>query len=381
MAAVSVSSEQGCPSRALREVAQSRTLRGHLGDDVRDLVDGRLLIADFAVGDARVKASTRQEGLLHDWLGRFECDSSYRLGIAGYSDCLGSEEANRALRSARAASVSALLDAGTRERLAYMLPAPVATFVTGNGTIEQRATNRSVVINILREIDFEPDVVVVRPPQMGRRQEPFLEVRPWQYKLIMRTFVPFRTFGDGFVGDGRSFSTGDDVTYRTGLFLVWDQMKGRIVAGPVGHSTGTLSVGGLVVGPLARVGGANQAWANVRADAATEGKPGRIWMTARLSGSMPLLPVSPNIDNELDMTAILPPGAKELEVAGYALGESFPNTEIFIRDWRGRTKSLVRYATPYGPYAPLIRIWGEPLERFGFFRRRYDVSPDGAFGP
>src|ERR1700730_6348429 len=65
-----------------------------------------LLIADFGVGWSGIKALTKKEKLLQDWMREARSElGSIRLRIYGYTDCVGAEKNNAALRRARAERV------------------------------------------------------------------------------------------------------------------------------------------------------------------------------------------------------------------------------------------------------------------------------------
>ena len=143
--------ETVCPGYKPGEVQTSRTERGHLAEDVSQ--NGRLLIADFGVDWRGVKDSTRKEKLLQDWLRKFETDTSYRLRILGYSDCVGPERNNEFLRRGRAERVYQLLGRSAQTRVIFKGAAPLGTYVADNGTVEGRAKNRGVVIEFSQQID------------------------------------------------------------------------------------------------------------------------------------------------------------------------------------------------------------------------------------
>src|SRR5262245_4378300 len=72
--------------------------QGHLVADVIRHPRG-LLIADFGVGWSGVKAATKKEKLLQDWMREVKRDLlSIKLRIYGYSDCFGAEKDNKDLR-------------------------------------------------------------------------------------------------------------------------------------------------------------------------------------------------------------------------------------------------------------------------------------------
>jgi outer membrane protein OmpA-like peptidoglycan-associated protein len=146
------------------EKERSRTATGHLRQDVR-MHNGRLLIADFAVGSSAVKPSTRAEPLLREWLQRLE-RGDYRLNVLGFTDCVGEEKDNETLRQARAAAVAKLLGPRTRARIDFVGSSKRGAYVAGNLDAGGRAMNRSVMIEFKRDIAFEPEPVRVKPPSL-----------------------------------------------------------------------------------------------------------------------------------------------------------------------------------------------------------------------
>jgi outer membrane protein OmpA-like peptidoglycan-associated protein len=147
-----------CPQYQRGEVEKSRTEAGHFATDVT-LDNGRILIADYGVDSSTVKNSTKQEPLLKQWLAAFDSNATYRLRILGYSDCVGAENNNIALRTGRAERVYALLGKNAQMRVTFKGPAPPGTYVSDNATLEGRARNRSVVIEFRQQMQFEPDDV------------------------------------------------------------------------------------------------------------------------------------------------------------------------------------------------------------------------------
>src|SRR5262245_56579867 len=110
-----LTSAAGCPRYEKGEEERSHCQegpcqQGHLVADVIRHPRG-LLIADFGVGWSGVKAATRRERLLQDWMDEARANlHSIILRIYGYSDCVGGEKHNVALRFARAEQVYKLLD-------------------------------------------------------------------------------------------------------------------------------------------------------------------------------------------------------------------------------------------------------------------------------
>ncbi len=150
------SAKMECPARYEKgEVETSRCQKGacqqgHLRVDVMSHPRG-LLIADFGVGQSGIKESTKKEKLLHDWLRAARSDlHSIFLHIYGYSDCVGTDEKNVALRRERAQRVRALLGRNLQSRVEFVGPAPAGEYVADNKTIEGRAKNRGVIIELRR---------------------------------------------------------------------------------------------------------------------------------------------------------------------------------------------------------------------------------------
>jgi outer membrane protein OmpA-like peptidoglycan-associated protein len=155
--------EDECPDYQPGEISTSRTASGHLDPDVTLHAPGQLLIADFGVGRQSVKPSTQAEPLLQSWLSIFESDNSYRLSIAGYSDCVGSESANENIRHGRAEQVERLLRPGAHSRVTFRGMAGLGDYVTNNNTIENRARNRGVIIEFHQEITVPPITIPGTP--------------------------------------------------------------------------------------------------------------------------------------------------------------------------------------------------------------------------
>ena len=134
------------------------------------LTGGRLLIADFGVNRGSVKRSTQSETLLRDWLRRFETDTSYRLRIIGYSDCVGSERSNATLRRRRARMVRRLLGRSARSRVTATGPAPRGAQVPGTDMRNAvgRAQNRAVIIEFKQTFNFPPDPIRGRRPNLKK---------------------------------------------------------------------------------------------------------------------------------------------------------------------------------------------------------------------
>ena len=124
--------------------------QGHLAVDVARHPRG-LLIADFGVAWSGIKAATKKEKLLQDWIAEVKANLySTILRIYGYSDCIGAEKNNTPLRRSRAEHVYGLLDADLRSRVDFLGAAKPGEYITDNKTKQGRATNRGVIIEVFQ---------------------------------------------------------------------------------------------------------------------------------------------------------------------------------------------------------------------------------------
>lgn len=136
------------------EVTKSHTQSGHLKQDVFMTKRGWLVIADFGVGRSEIKTSTRREELLREWLEKFEGDPPDEILIIGFSDCVGEENNNEAMRRSRALEVSKLFGPKARAK-ARVFSGKMGKYVAdSNLTSKSRAMNRSVLIQWKRDIGF-----------------------------------------------------------------------------------------------------------------------------------------------------------------------------------------------------------------------------------
>lgn len=144
-----------CPEYEKGEVDKSKCQtgacqQGHLVADVIRHPRG-LLIADFGVAWSGIKAATKKEKLLQDWMREVRADlHSIVLHIWGYSDCVDKEKNNPTLRANRAKQVYDLLDKDLQSRVNFIGAARPGDYVADNKTKEGRANNRGVIIELLR---------------------------------------------------------------------------------------------------------------------------------------------------------------------------------------------------------------------------------------
>ena len=147
------------------EVTKSLSKEGHLNQDVFMTKGGWLVIADFAVGKSEIKAVTRRERLLRDSLEKFETDPPDEILVIGFSDCVGKEKNNEALRRSRAVQVANLFGPKARTRV-RVFSGKMGRYLSDNITSTNRARNRSVLIQWKRDFSFAPEEVKVNPAEI-----------------------------------------------------------------------------------------------------------------------------------------------------------------------------------------------------------------------
>ena len=227
---------------------------------------------------------------------------------------------------------------------------------------------------------------------------------PTEYKLVIRRYAPFKSFGGGFAGDDRQFSTRADVTSRT-IGTVTFAADGS--EKPVGSG---LSSGSAWVGPWAARQGAKSVITSVgqvRVSVTNFASTGSgAAFTVQTSGNLPAKDIAlkpgiattidkanawlrpgspkpegtPDIDTYVDFKVQVLDGA--LDVSGVMRGDSFPNAEIFLMDPKGAVFPLLDYQTSGGVAGPLrLVIPHKGTPRATFPSRRIPLLPDGGFVP
>lgn len=145
--------QRACPaSRPAGEEASSKAGAGLLTSDVTfNRKDNTLVVADFPVASASPPGGATTEP---DWERAMSIIAGTpsvwpTVAILGFSDCVGSERLNFALRQKRADTVLGLLPAASKTKVMTAQPEYSGNFLTGNDTAEQRAGNRAVLLRIL----------------------------------------------------------------------------------------------------------------------------------------------------------------------------------------------------------------------------------------
>jgi len=281
-------------------------------------------------------------------------DPYSRVILQGSASRVGKEKYNLALSERRVNNVARFLKANGVSDYQIQSKAVGESLAFGSNPDNER--HRAVAVMLIPG-KKRPSITPVTPTVSARpSNEPYQHIAPgkYQFQLAVRTFIPSARYY-GFVGDDRGFSMSPSATYRTGMFLVFDLANGRITESLVGNSTGTRR-------KLSDL----KTYAKVRVSLNDwEGDRGRIFLSAHMEGSDPLVPLAPDVDTDIFITAFLKDG--NLFVAGEVIGDAFPSTEVFIRDNQRSSYKLMYYPTPYG-VTGAVRLMGVGYKTLGTFR-------------
>ncbi len=196
------------------------------------------------------------------------------------------------------------------------------------------------------------------------------------YPIHIRSFAPFKTFGGGFSGDYRGYSTtlgrGEigsvGVTSRVQQAFTVDPAKGTITGGQPWSDP---SYWGLLTKTANDVGGAT----------ATFGCSPTVHtanINATMSGKNPLTPesITPAIDvkSSINLTENLDKGI--LSVSANMKGDKFPSAEMFIGDTKGQQVMLI---TSGYEGNPLISLPGDNNRPMGATSIDININNKGEF--
>jgi len=144
------------------------------------------------------------------------------------------------------------------------------------------------------------------------------------YPITIRSFAPFKTFGGGFHGDNRVYSTGN-VSARVHQKINFDTDKSRISAktwsSPTSHR---LLPGSRTETPSIKF--------TDKFKVKTNGDSKTFIFGTHSKGANPMVPGSPNIDVFSNFSITENKKSGILDVSGTLLGDNFPSTEAFITD-------------------------------------------------
>ncbi len=152
------------------------------------------------------------------------------------------------------------------------------------------------------------------------------------YPITIRSFAPFKTFGGGFHGDDRGYSTGD-VSARVHQEIKFDTDKSQMSAKAWSSSTSHKYIPG-----------SDKAKSTVEFTdefkIKTHGDSKTFMFGTHSKGANPMVPGSPNIDVFSDFTITENKNAGTLDISGTLTGDNFPSTEAFMSDSSGQSLFL-----------------------------------------
>jgi len=160
----------------------------------------------------------------------------------------------------------------------------------------------------------------------------------WPHPVHIRSFAPFQTFGGGFAGDNRGYSTslspseGGNATSRVQHAFTVDPSAGTFNPGKVWSNESSH--------PMLGTGNATpNDKADIKNFTSSTDKNGNstVSFTADMAGANPLTPqaVTPDINVHTQFTLTENQSAGTLNVNAVQTGDAFPAAETFIGDTKG----------------------------------------------
>jgi RHS repeat-associated protein len=147
------------------------------------------------------------------------------------------------------------------------------------------------------------------------------------YPITIRSFAPFKTFGGGFHGDNRGYTT-SSATARVHQVINFDTDKSSISAkawsSPTSHR---FLPGSLTETPSVEFRDGFKT--------RTSGDSKTFMFGTHSKGANPMVPGSPNIDVFSDFSITENKKAGTLDISGTLTGDNFPSTEAFVTDPSG----------------------------------------------
>ena len=170
--------------------------------------------------------------------------------------------------------------------------------------------------------------------------------------VYLRSFAPFDSFGGGFAGDNRTFSTDLNATSRLSGKVTIDPATGQVL-GATAQSSPSSCAGApcsLVFGDTSRTGTPTISARNVGGA-----------IVVNMAGANPLVPGAWDID--LTLTLRVGPSG----YSGSLVGDAFPNAEVFVVGPGGATM-LHTFSTSGGPLTgPYMYLLGANTRPMGNF--------------
>ncbi|MBP6756491.1 MAG: hypothetical protein KA210_10100, partial [Bacteroidia bacterium] len=188
----------------------------------------------------------------------------------------------------------------------------------------------------------------------------------YPYPITIRSFAPFATFGGGFAGDSRGFSTNANETSRLSHSYVMNTDNHTYINNGASSSTSSH--------PLLGSATAKDDSGKISNATYTTNKDGSTttsW-TSTMAGHNPLLP-SPNINVTTDFSLTENKAAGTLGVSVSQKGDAFPAAETMIGDTDGNTLMIGVSPAVGNPY---ISLPGEENNR-PMMSSNFTVTMDG----
>lgn len=190
--------------------------------------------------------------------------------------------------------------------------------------------------------------------------------------IHMRSFAPFKDFGGGFEGDDRDFSTSDSVSSRIHTKVAFDYKSNKVISidsnssGTTHLPTGTSAT----AKPVATIN------SDCEVDICISHEGGNP-VTDDLAGGLGSY-FTPDID--LHSMINFEDSFNYLEVSVVAVGDAFPNAEIFLEDAKGVRLMLLEFKTTGGPNdGPITYLPGDSKRPMGSVICKVGLDSSGNF--
>lgn len=205
-------------------------------------------------------------------------------------------------------------------------------------------------------------------------------------QIFVRAFAPFVSFGGGYAGDNRQFTTDTRATARVRWVFTFSfatmQEVAALADSDRSHGHGWFPSLLAYSAPFSAsyehdgtVGG--KASSTSRETVESVGRPGTGFvLTGDIAGANPLVGGAADIDVQVSVKVIKREG--KIEFSGNLTGDAFPDAEVFVRDAAGEAVMLHTFETEgtaeTGPYKFLPGHNHRPM---GGFAKSVKVSPIG----